>query len=364
MIPLLLIVVIGVAYANGANDVSKGVGTLVGSGLATYRRAIAWGTVWTVAGALMAMVVSAGLVSTFSTGLLQNAPIETGRFLLAVSAGVFVWVIFASRTGLPVSTTHALTGAIVGTALVMAGPGAIHWPLLGMTVVAPLALSPIVAGVIAYILHALSAARLSAASQYCVCLEQRRIGIVSVDPNGNAAASELPSSSRIVVGESAECAGSAVVSRVRITDAMHWAASAVLSFARGMNDNPKIVALGIGAAGSGVFLAGAAAMGLGSYLYGRRVTNTLAEKVTKMDRFEGLSASLVASALVLIASFVTLPVSTTQVATGAIVGAGLGDGARAIRWNTVSTVVTAWLLTLPAAAVVAAIAWAGLGWVK
>jgi PiT family inorganic phosphate transporter len=363
---LLLFLVAGVAYANGANDVSKGVGTLAGSGLTTYPRAIGWGTLWTVAGALAAIIVSAGLVKTFSTGLLQNTPAEPDRFLLAVSAGVFAWVIFASWAGLPVSTTHALTGAILGTALVMDGPASIRWPLLGMMVVAPLALSPLVAGMIAYVLHAVSAARLSMASRYCVCLEQQPVGMVSVAPTGNTSASELSLSSRIVVGESGECSGNGIVSRVRITDAMHWATSAALSFARGMNDNPKIVAIGISAAGAagigsaGVFLAGAAAMGAGSYLYGRRVTKTLAEKVTKIDRVEGLSASFVAAALVLLASFMALPVSTTQVATGAIIGAGLRDGAREIQWNTVSVVVLAWLLTLPVAALIAAIAWAAL----
>jgi PiT family inorganic phosphate transporter len=259
-----------------------------------------------------------------------------------------------------VSTTHALTGAIVGTALVMGGTGAVQWPLLAATVLAPLALSPVLSGIIAYALHAASASRLSAASQYCVCLEQQSIGIASVDKIGGAAVAAAPAS-RVLVGDSAECAGSSVVSRLRLTDAMHWGSSAVLSFARGMNDNPKIVALGIAAAGSGIFVAGAVAMGLGSYLYGRRVTKTLAEKVAKIDRSEGLAASIVASALVLLASFFALPVSTTHVATGAIVGGGLRSGSNSIHWNMVGTVGFAWLITLPAAALAAAAAWSVLG---
>ena len=104
-------------------------------------------------------------------------------------------------------------------------------------------------------------------------------------------------------------------------------------------------------------MAGAAAMGMGSYLYGRRVTTTLAEKVTDIDPLEGLSASAVASALVLLASFVALPVSTTHVATGAIVGAGLGGGSGAIRWSTVFELVLAWLVTLPVAGLLAWLAW-------
>jgi PiT family inorganic phosphate transporter len=360
MSAVLILLVLAVAFANGANDVSRGVGTLVGSGLATYRRGLAWGTFWTVAGALTAIVVSAGLLKTFSTGLLRNAPGDLDRFFLAVAAGVFVWVIFASRTGLPVSTTHAMTGAIVGAAIVMNGVGGLHWSLLGMTVLVPLALSPFIGGLAAYTLHVLGAKRLSKASRYCVCLDKGRIGFVAVNAFSSTMTAEL-SRSRIVVGDSSECSPSTVDSRLRVTDAFHWASSAGLSFARGMNDNPKIMALGIAAAGTGdLFFAGAAAMAAGSYLYGRRVTNTLAEKVTKIDRLEGLSASVVATTLVLIASVFALPVSTTHVSTGAIVGAGLSDRRDAIHWDTVRKLVLAWIVTLPAAALIAAASWAAL----
>jgi PiT family inorganic phosphate transporter len=364
MTAVLISMVLAVAFANGANDVSKGVGTLIGSGLATYRRGLAWGTIWTVAGALAAMVVSAGLMKTFSTGLLRTAPGDLDRFFLAVASGVFVWVMFASRTGLPVSTTHAMTGAIVGAAIVMNGVGGLHWSALGMTVLAPLALSPFIGGLAAYTLHALGSKRLSTASRYCVCVEKGRIGLVAVDAFGSTMTAEL-SPSRIVVGDSAECHAPTIDSRLRVTDALHWASSAGLSFARGMNDNPKIMALGIAAAGTGdLFLAGAAAMAAGSYFYGRRVTKTLAEKVTKIDRLEGLSASVVASTLVLVSSFFALPVSTTQVSTGAIVGAGLSDRRGAIQWDTVRNLTLAWIVTLPAAALIAAVSWAVLKFTK
>ncbi len=128
------------------------------------------------------------------------------------------------------------------------------------------------------------------------------------------------------------------------------------------------MALGISAAAAtglslaGLFLASGAAMSLGSYMYGRRVTNTLAEKVTEIDRLEGLSASAIASVLVVLASFAALPVSTTHVSTGAIVGAGLRDGVTAIRWRMMATLVFAWLVTLPVAALFAVAAWATLEW--
>ena len=123
-------------------------------------------------------------------------------------------------------------------------------------------------------------------------------------------------------------------SRLALADVAHWGASAALSFARGLNDTPKIVALGVAAWIAGgwnttwLFGLGTLSMALGSYLYGRRVTSTLAERVTDIAPMKGLAASSVAAFLVLLASVVALPVSTTHVSTGAIVGAGLGGGGR------------------------------------
>jgi PiT family inorganic phosphate transporter len=363
---LLISFVLAAAWANGANDVSKGVGTLVGSGLATYRRAIVWGAVWTVAGGLAAVVVSSGLVETFRTGLLLEAPAALDRFLLAVAIGVFMWVIVASCTGLPVSTTHAMAGAILGAGLTASGVQAIRWPLVATSVALPLALSPFAAAGVSYLLHAATAGWLSRAAGYCVCLERHRIGLVPVGC-AHRASSEAPPAPGVVIDRNTACDRDSVVSGVRLTDGAHWATSAALSFARGMNDNPKIIALGVGSAasaGSGitpVFVAGALAMGAGSWLYGRRVTNTLAEEVAAIDPLEGLSASFVASVLVLAASVAVLPVSTTHVATGAIVGAGLRSGARAVRWDTVRTVALAWLVTLPVAGAGATAAWLAVG---
>ena len=367
-IVFLFLFVMSLAYANGANDVSKGVGTLVGSGLTTYRRGLTWGTLWTVAGALVAIVVSVRLVRTFSTGLLITPPADADVFPLAVAAGAFGWVIFASRVGLPVSTTHAMTGAIVGTALASAGVTGVRWPLLVTSVALPLGLSPLVAGLVAYLLHLVSAGPLSRASRYCLCVKTRPTSLVPASASvtmlsASQSSVAVVSTPTVVVGEVVNCEGATVSTRVGLTDAAHWGTSAALSFARGLNDNPKIVALGLGAAATlgldslWIFVAGAGAMGLGSYLYGRRVTNTLAERVTEIDPLEGLSASAVASSLVLLASFIALPVSTTHVSTGAIVGSGLRSGPRTIRWRTVSSLMAAWIITLPVAGLLAAGAW-------
>ncbi|MBA2252388.1 MAG: inorganic phosphate transporter [Nitrospirales bacterium] len=106
-----IVLVLTLAYANGTNDVSKAIATLVGSGVTNYRSAIAWGTAWTVAEAGASALVAGAMVATFSKGLLQIEMVIPPALGLSVLSGAIIWVLIASCTGLPVSTTHALTGA-------------------------------------------------------------------------------------------------------------------------------------------------------------------------------------------------------------------------------------------------------------
>lgn len=150
-------------------------------------------------------------------------------------------------------------------------------------------------------------------------------------------------------------------------DTVHWISSGLTSFARGVTDAPKIVAmLLLGSATSTwpnrsaqlvVFGGVAVAMGLGSYFGGLRVTKVLAEDVTRMDHAEGLSANLTTSSLVLIAGTFGVPVSTTHVSSSAIIGIGLLRGLTTIRWTTVRDMVLAWIVTLPASALLAGAAY-------
>jgi PiT family inorganic phosphate transporter len=356
-----------VAWTNGANDVSKGVATLVGSRLATYPQALRWGTLWTVAGALSALMLTSAMLKTFSTALVAGGIAHSPGFPVAVATGTFVWVFIASRTGLPVSTTHALTGAIIGSALAADGFGGIHWSLAIKSVAMPLAFSPLVSGLIAYGTHTVVSRRLAVASRYCICVRERPL-VVPDSPLAGVTAARALMIPVVIVDEEQACAGGEALERgVRLTDAAQWITSAVLSFARGLNDTPKIVALAaaaavsIGVAAPSLFAMGAIVMGAGSLLAGRRVTRTLAERVTDIDPLEGLAASGVSAGLVLAASVVALPVSTTHVASGAIVGAGFGAGSRAVHWRTVGNIVLAWFVTLPVSAAAAAIVWTALG---
>lgn len=367
MLPSLALTLLAalLAWSNGSNDVSKGIATLVGGGVTSFRRAVVWGTVWTVAGGLLAAFASRGLVATFSGEGFLAAPVPGSAFLAAVAAGAIVWILFASRTGLPVSTTHAIAGALVGAGIVAQGPSALHWAFLGKWVAVPLALSPLIAMALISALFPLLYRGVLRAQTYCVCVE-RRLALAAPGSLALSSASATEVSSA-VVSLAEDCDSSSMVTaRVGAVDALHWISSAMTSFARGLNDTPKIVAVGIaasaglGISGFGFYALIGAAMGAGSLAAGFRVTETLAGKVTPMSPAEGFCANVVTTLLVGLASLAALPVSTTHVSSGAIIGIGLHRGAATVRWPTVRNMLMAWLVTLPVAALAGGLACAVL----
>jgi len=137
--------VMALAFANGTNDVSKAIATLVGSGVTNYRTAIAWGTAWTVVGAILSGLVATAMVRTFSIGLIQPGAVLSPELAVSVLVGAMAWVLLASRFGLPVSTTHALVGAIVGAGLAALGSCGLIWSSISAKIALPLLLSPFLA---------------------------------------------------------------------------------------------------------------------------------------------------------------------------------------------------------------------------
>jgi PiT family inorganic phosphate transporter len=340
--------------------VSKSVATLVGSGVSNDVKAILWGSAWTVAGGFAAAFVSRGLVATFSGRGLLVRPIDGPAFLASVAVGAVIWVVFSSATGLPVSTTHAIAGALVGAGIVAEGPASLHWGFLGAKIAVPLALSPIVSVALLGAAHPILRRAVARVDRYCLCLERT----VVVRPG--AAAFEAVSAATIAGREDRCAESSSVAGRLNLADGLHWMSAAAVSLARGVNDTPKIVALGIagsalvGMPGTGFFAAVAAAMGAGSAVAGLRVTRTLARRVTPMSPAEGFSANLVTALLVGAASFASLPVSTTHVSSGAIIGIGLHRGDGSIRWKIVGEMLIAWIVTVPVAALAGGAAYLAL----
>ena len=337
-------------FANGSNDVSKGIATLAGSGVTNLRRAILWGTVWTGLGALAAALVAKALVRTFATGMLAAGTHPTIATTLAVICGAALWVAISTRHGLPVSTTHAIVGAVSGVAMVAFGLGGMNWAVLAGTVALPLLLSPVAA----LVLTALSVRILNAVAPQtdCVCLEAAQPAL-AMGTGGIATAPMIHLSTCGALERGSGVAG--------ITfDHLHWLTSAATSFSRGLNDTPKMAALIIG----GILLSQhspiprfwtiivvAAGIVTGSWFAGRRVSDVLARKLIRIDHREGFIANPVTAALVGPGAALGLPMSTTHVSSGAILG--LCSRERKPNISLVRDMILAWIVTLPGAALLA-----------
>jgi PiT family inorganic phosphate transporter len=152
---LLLFATCFLAYSNGANDNFKGVASLFGSRTCTYRTAISWATITTFAGSIMSISLAQTLLKKFSgKGIVPDQFVGSEYFVLAVAIGAGLTVILATLTGFPISTTHALTGAIIGCGIVAVGT-AINFGALGKGFILPLLLSPVLAIAIAGALYIL-----------------------------------------------------------------------------------------------------------------------------------------------------------------------------------------------------------------
>ena len=362
------LLVLSLAFSNGANDVSKAIATLVGSGVADYRTAILWGTFWTTVGAGLSGLVATAMVKTFSQGLLAPGVASSSILATAVLAGAVLWVLVATRSGLPVSTTHALTGAIVGAGLIAFGTEGLLWEGIGKKILLPLILSPLLALMVSGLIHSLVRTLAARWEDTCLCVMPTARALVMIDTQGaTRTLFQTAALGQPVVTVPAQCDRAGLKGLVVGLDSIHWCSSGLASLARGMNDAPKIAAIMLlGSAvttwSSGSFQAialigVAVAMGLGSYVAGRRVTQVLAEHVTRMDHSEGLSANLTTSSLVFVSAVMGLPVSTTHVSSSSIIGIGLLNGLSSIRWPTVRDMVLAWVVTLPASALLAALAY-------
>ncbi|TVP95013.1 MAG: anion permease [Planctomycetaceae bacterium] len=310
LIPLLLAAAL-VALTNGANANFKGVASLYGSGTTSLRQALWWGTAMTFVGSVTAMFLAQGMLRKFSgRGIVPDSLVESDSFLSAVAIGAASTSFLATRFGFPVSTTHALLGALLGAGLV-GGGAEIGWSKLAGGLVVPLFFSPLIAvflGVIVY----------------------RLLRSMHLAPDH----------------------------RTLTLDRLHFLSAGAASFARGLNDTPKIAALlllvpaldiRIGILAVGIMIA------LGGLFDADRVAETLGKKVTDMNPGQGFAASLVTAGLVTTASWHSLPVSTTHVSVGSLIGIGLTT--RQAKWRKVVEILLAWIGTAPCGALCAAIAY-------
>jgi inorganic phosphate transporter, PiT family len=353
---VLLILAVGLlSYANGANDNFKGVATLWGAGLTTYRRAIAWATGFTLLGSVTAIWLGSGLAAKFSGAkLVDGAVVSQLPFLTAIALGAGVTVLLAARLGLPISTTHSITGALVGAGVTAVGFSHVGFAALGRGFILPLLFSPIIAFVLTVGIQ-LVVTRLGwhVGERNCICVDEPRTLAMAASHSSMPVYVTAPPFVRWA--PAAECDTGAV--RLSLADGVHWLSGAAISFARGLNDTPKIVAMLLVAAAASIkldYLFVALVIAIGGTLGAVRIAHTLSKRITPMLAREAVAPNLVAAALVTLASPFALPVSTTHVTSGGIFGIGLFRRHEA-DWSTVRDILLAWVATLPLGAVLASL---------
>ena len=316
---LILVVVTALAFdfTNGFHDTGNAMATSIATGALPPKVAVALSGVLNLVGAFLSLSVAA----TIASGL-----VDTGKVtLVVVFAGLIggiVWNLMTWFLGIPSSSSHALIGGVVGATLAAAGLGAVKWQNLVAKVIIPAALSPIIAGIVA------------AVGTYLVYRISRGVAPGLRDRGFR-------------IGQ----IGSA----------------SMVSLAHGTNDAQKtmgVITLALIADGAlpanakapfWVILTCALAISLGTYIGGWRVIRTLGKGLVEIEAPQGMAAEASSAAVILLSSSFGYSLSTTHVATGSILGTGVGKKGAEVRWGVAGRMATAWLFTLPAAAVVGAV---------
>ena len=359
---LLFLAACFLAYSNGANDNFKGVATLFGSDTTNYRNAIWWATITTFIGSVCSIFLADALVKSFSgKGLVPAFVAASPEFLTAVALGAALTVMLATLTGFPISTTHSLTGALVGAGLIAVGYN-LNFAVLGKKFFLPLLLSPFIAvtlAAVAYTVFRTIRVRLGITKEWCVCLGEKERVIPIYEPNSVLAMRSV-STLDLSISDEETCTqrynGSIFGFNVQdLLDYAHFVSAGIVSFARGLNDTPKIVALLLVINAFGIkwgMLAVAIGMAAGGLINAKKVAQTISKKITPMNHGQGFTANAVTGFLVIVASRLGVPVSTTHVSVGSIFG--IGTISRQANVKVVSEILLSWVLTLPIATILSA----------
>ncbi len=373
---LLFLLTLFVAYANGANDNFKGVATLYGANVTGYKTAITIATFATFAGCAASIFLADALVKAFSgKGLVPDVIAASPVFLLAVATGAGLTVMLAAILGFPISTTHGLTGALVGAGFVAAGDK-LNLGVLGSVFFLPLLMSPAISILLTMPLYRIAhdlTGRLGVTKESCVCIAPgvfTPVAQAMAIPSGQCCATNIPIGVGPIlpnISVSTGCAPACVdkyygavfgITAQKLIDAVHYLSAIAVSFARGLNDTPKIVGLMLVVKALDLrvsMVAVAAAMALGGWINARKVAETMSKKISTMNDGQALTANLVTAFLVIFASRLGMPVSTTHVSVGAITGIGIVNGSA--NRSVVGSILMSWVLTLPIAAALSAMAY-------
>src|SRR4051795_261571 len=319
----VLIGLIGIAllfdFLNGLHDAANSIATIVSTRVLRPQYAVAWAAFFNFIAFLffglhVAQTVGKGIVA---------ADVVNAQVVFGALMGAIVWNVVTWLGGIPSSSSHALIGGILRAGIAQAGVGAVLWSGLGPTLVA-IVLSAFIGFLLALLLI------------LAVSLIFVRTGPFTVD---------------------------------RTFRSLQFVSASLYSLGHGGNDAQKtmgIIAVLLYSQGHlgehfeipfWVVLACQAAMALGTLMGGWRIVRTMGLRITKLTPMQGFCAETGGAATLFAATFLGVPVSTTHTITGAIVGVGAARRVSAVRWNVASSIVYAWVITIPASAVVAVLAY-------
>jgi PiT family inorganic phosphate transporter len=319
----LIVVALLFDLLNGLHDAANSIATIVSTRVLSPRYAVAWAAFFNF---IAFLFFGLHVAQTLGTGII-DAHIVDERIIFAALMGAIVWNIITWFLGIPSSSSHALVGGLVGAGFSKAGISAIVWKGLTLTGVA-IVLSPLSGFVLALVLVLAVSWIFVRRTPYAVDRLFRSLQFVSASfyslgHGGNDAQKTM-------------------------------GIIAVLLFSQGYLGSEFYVPFW-------VVLTCQAAMGIGTFIGGWRIVHTMGSKITRLTPMQGFCAETGGAVTLFIATGFGVPVSTTHTITGSIIGVGAARRMSAVRWSVANRIVTAWILTLPAAAVIAALTYAATG---
>ena len=316
LLVLVVVVALGFDFTNGFHDTGNAMATSIATDALNPRIAVALAGVLNLVGAFLSLSVAA----TIASGLVDTG-VVTLTVVLAGLCGGIIWNLLTWLFGIPSSSSHALIGGVIGSTIAAAGAKAVQWQSLFSKVIIPAGLSPVIAVAVAglgtWLVYRISKKVAAGARNHGFRLGQ--IGSASM-----------------------------------------------VALAHGTNDAQKtmgVITLALIANGTlpsdasapfWVILTCGLAIALGTYVGGWRVIRTLGKGLVEIESPQGMAAESSSATIILAASHFGYSLSTTHVATGSILGTGVGKKGATVRWNVAGRMATAWLFTLPMAALIGA----------